>query len=225
MKLGLWIILLLLAVFAVGGTAYAQVSTLADKMKRLGLIELSSLDSSFIIDLRYATSNNFAGKNMYGKFKQAFLVKDAARSLLKAQKALQRIDVRYSIIIYDAARPRTAQQAMWDAVKGTVGEQYVAPPGKGGPHNFGVAVDVGLAFDGVPLDMGTEFDSFNTASHITDEEALVAEKKISPEALKNRRLLRKAMTDAGFLTYRREWWHFERYRVKYARANYKLLDF
>lgn len=194
-------------------------------MQRRGMVELATLDESFIIDLRYATTNNFVGRNMYGTFCKAYLHPDAASALVKAQRELHKIDAGYSIIIYDAARPQSVQRTMWNAVKGTDNAWYVARPDRGGPHNYGIAVDVGLAYRGKPVDMGTGFDSFSTASHITQEELLVKQHRISREAYRNRLLLRKVMTAAGFMTYRREWWHFERYRIKYARAHCKLLDF
>lgn len=194
-------------------------------MKQREMVDVSTLDPSIIIDLRYATTNNFVGKNMYGTFRKAYLHTEAAAALIKAQKALKKINPAYSIIIYDAARPQSVQQTMWNAVKGTQNARYVARPERGGPHNYGIAVDIGLALNGTPLDMGTPFDSFSTASHITNEQQLVKQKRISKEAYHNRLLLRKAMTDAGFMTYRREWWHFERHRIKYARAHCRLLDF
>lgn len=194
-------------------------------MEKRGMVEVTSIDDSFIIDLRYASDNNFVGHNMYGSFCKAYLHPDAASALVKAQKALKKINPEYSIIIYDAARPQSVQRTMWNEVKGTANARYVAPPEKGGPHNYGIAVDVGLAYKGKPMDMGTGFDSFSTASHITQEELLVKQGRISREALRNRLMLRKAMTDAGFKTYRREWWHFERYRIKYARIHCRLLDF
>ncbi|MGM9804082.1 MAG: M15 family metallopeptidase [Muribaculaceae bacterium] len=194
-------------------------------MAKYGMVDVKQLEPTLIVDLRYASTNNFVGKNMYGTLQRAYLHRDAAKALQKAQQALQKINPGYSIIIYDAARPQSVQRTMWDVVKGTPNEQYVARPQKGGCHNFGVAVDVGLALNGTPLDMGTPFDTFSTASHITNEAQLVKQGIISKEALKNRQLLRQAMTQAGFKTYRREWWHFERYRVAYARANLRLLDF
>ena len=195
------------------------------EMRRAGMVRIADLCTNFVVDLRYAGTNNFVGKNMYGSFRGVYLQRDAAESLVAAQAALKKIDPKYSIIIYDAARPRSVQQTMWDAVRGTTNAQYVARPERGGCHNYGVAVDVGLAYDGVPVDMGTDFDCFTASAHITDEPALVKQGKISREAMNNRRLLRRVMTQAGFMTYRREWWHFERYRIKYTRAHFKLLDF
>ncbi|MGN0213903.1 MAG: M15 family metallopeptidase [Muribaculaceae bacterium] len=197
----------------------------ASQMESRGLVDVEKMCDSFIIDIRYATSNNFVGKDMYGTFTRVYLHRDAAQSLVEAQKALQKINKAYSIIIYDAARPQSVQRAMWNTVKGTSNERYVARSERGGPHNYGVAVDVGLAYNGKPVDMGTDFDSFSTASHITNESTLVKQGKISKQALHNRQLLRRVMTNSGFMTYRREWWHFERHRISYARAHCRLLDF
>lgn len=195
------------------------------KMVKRGMVEVTRLDPTVAVDLRYATTNNFVGRNMYGTFCKAYLHADAAAALIKAQKALKKHDARYSIVIYDAARPQSVQHTMWNAVKGTANARYVARPERGGPHNYGIAVDVGLLYDGAPVDMGTQFDSFSDASHITQEQMLVKQGRISREALSNRALLRRVMTQAGFMTYRREWWHFELHRIKYARAHYRLLDF
>lgn len=195
------------------------------KMQQRNMVKVTDLCDSFIIDLRYATTNNFVGKNMYGTFRGVYLQRETAQSLVAAQKALKKIDEKYSIIIYDAARPQSVQQTMWDVVKNTPNAKYVAPPTNGGCHNYGVAVDIGLAYDGKPMDMGTDFDNFTELAHITNESALVQQGKMSRQALKNRQLLRRVMREAGFLTIRKEWWHFERYRIKYARAHFKLLDF
>ena len=211
-------------ILAVMALASAGVDWDAKMVKR-GMVEVTRLDPTVAVDLRYATTNNFVGKNMYGTFCKAYLHADAAAALIKAQKALKKHDARYSIVIYDAARPQSVQRTMWNAVKGTANARYVARPERGGPHNYGIAVDVGLLYDGAPVDMGTQFDSFSDASHITQEQMLVKQGRISREALSNRALLRRVMTQAGFMTYRREWWHFELHRIKYARAHCRLLDF
>ena len=195
------------------------------KMVKRGMVEVTRLDPTVAVDLRYATTNNFVGRNMYGTFCKAYLHADAAAALIKAQKALKKHDARYSIVIYDAARPQSVQRTMWNAVKGTANARYVARPERGGPHNYGIAVDVGLLYDGAPVDMGTQFDSFSDASHITQEQMLVKQGRISREALSNRALLRRVMTQAGFMTYRREWWHFQQYDINYARRHFKLLNF
>ena len=73
--------------------------------------------------------------------------------------------------------------------------------------------------------MGTPFDSFDEVSHIDNEKKLVDSGRLSKEAYENRLLLRSLMTEAGFSTYRREWWHFQCYTIKEARQKLQLLDF
>ena len=176
------------------------------RMSKAGLVDLSTLGPGITICLKYATTDNFTHKNMYGDFRCAYLIKPAAESLRKALKQLRAINPDYGFI-------------------GTVGQRYVAPPRRGGPHNYGVAIDISLTYKGHPMDMGTPFDTFTTDAHITNEPLLVKQGRISQQAMRNRQLLRKVLTDNGFMTYSREWWHFERYRVGYARKHFALLNF
>lgn len=194
-------------------------------MEQMGLIDVTESEGLSVV-VKYATTDNFVGKNMYGcDFNRAYLIKEAARSLLKALAQLRAINPRYGFIIYDAARPISVQRAMWDAVRGTDGERYVAMPHRGGPHNYGVAIDIALTYDGHPMDMGTPYDTFGSAAHITNEQRLVRQGRISIGAMFNRILLRKLLTDNGFITFKREWWHFERFPIRTARARFRLLDF
>ena len=113
------------------------------------------------VDLRYATTNNFTGNNIYGGFNHAFLHKAAADKLRSAAAGLQQQHPGWQLLIYDAARPRSAQQQLWQLVVGTDKQRYVANPAKGPIHNYGFAVDLGVVDDqGRELDMGTGFDSF-----------------------------------------------------------------
>ena len=195
------------------------------KMRQAGLVDLAELGQGIIVDLKYASSHNFTGKNMYGGFSRAYLVEPAARALRKALKQLQEVNPHLGFIIYDAARPISVQRQMWNAVRGKPGRRYVAPPYHGGPHNYGVALDISLTYMGIPLDMGTPFDTFTDDAHITAENYLVKKGRISRHAMKARRLMRKVLTDNGFLTYSREWWHFEYVRVGKARHRFALLNF
>ena len=193
--------------------------------ERRGMVDVARLDPSLIVDLRYGTTRNFAGVDMYGDMKWAYLTTEAARSLVKAQKLLKKYDKNYSIMVLDAARPVSTQWRMWRVVRRSIGRQYVARPCKGGPHNDGVAVDVTLAYCGKEMDMGTDFDSFSDMAHTDHERRLVAQGRMTKAALYHRYLLRKVMTQSGFMIYKREWWHFERHRIAWARCNLKQLDF
>ncbi len=195
---------------------HEAVDSIEAKMIRHGMVDLSAIDG-VTLDIRYATDCNFAHRNLYGAYHKAYATPETARSLASAVRILRKIDESLGIVIFDAARPRSVQLAMWHSVKGTPDARYVARPFRGGPHNFGVALDVSLTRNGVEVDMGTPFDSFSDLSHIDNESQLVAQGLLSATAVANRRLLRRAMTQAGFMTYSREWWHFERHRVGYAR--------
>ena len=205
--------------------AAAQGADLDSLMRQHGLVDIASIDSTIVVDLRYASERNFVGVNMYGSLRRAYFRPEIARALAAVQRELKRVNPDMSLIIYDAARPQSAQRRMWEVVKDTPMRRYVAKPHRGGHHNFGVAVDVGLLCRGVEVDMGTDFDYFGEAAHIENEAALVRSKLISREAMNNRRLLRRLMRAQGFTTYRREWWHFQQYDINYARRHFKLLNF
>jgi len=195
-------------------------------MRAYGLVDVATLgEDGITVDLKYASTDNFVGRNMYGNLSRAYLNKETALSLVKALRQLKKIDPSLGFIIYDAARPRSAQAIMWSIVEGTDKEPYVAKPHRGGAHNFGMAVDISLTRNGVPLDMGTGFDNFTTDAHIDHEARLVKQGRITPEARANRQLLRRVLTDNDFHTLREEWWHFTRYSIKYARKHLPLLDF
>lgn len=218
-------ILLVLCIIAVTTAVCQAGESIEKKMEEYGLVDISSLDKTIVVELKYATTDNFVGKNMYGNFHKAYFRPEIARAIARVQKALKKENPHYSLIIYDASRPQSVQRTMYNMVKDTPNRRYVAKPDRGGHHNFGIAVDISIVCDGVPLDMGTGFDSFSEVSHIDNEAALLRSGKLSKQAYANRRLLRRLMKAQGFTTYRREWWHFQQYDIKYARRKFKLLDF
>lgn len=199
-----------------------------DEMFRsYGLVSISKIDPSILIELKYATEDNFMGMNMYGHLDDAYFVPEIAERLSYAQTSLQKDHPEMSFLIYDAARPMSIQRRMFDSVKGTDKEIYVASPYDGGGyHNYGLAVDLTIV-DGdlKPLDMGTGFDSFDIASHVGDEDNLVQSGIISAQARDNRNLLVRHMSAAGFDQNPTEWWHFQRYSKEEMMNNFSLLDF
>lgn len=196
-------------------------------MRALGLVDITEVDSSIQVHLVYATADNFTGKVLYEDVRKAFVLPVVANKLAQAQKALQAHHADYSLMIYDAARPLSAQRAMWAVAKATRNTHYVANPENGnGLHNYGAAVDVTIVDGaGQPLPMGTPFDWFGPEAHITAEGQLVADGSITETELQNRLLLRKVMRDSGMLTIRSEWWHFELMRGARARQELQILDF
>ena len=130
------------------------------------------------------------------------------------------------MIVYDAARPMTIQQKMWNVVAGTSKNIYVSNPKNGGGlHNYGMAVDITLCdvATGDTLDMGTKVDFLGSYAHIDQEASLVKQGIISIQAKKNRELLRNVMCEAGFTPLRSEWWHFNLISRAEARAKYKVI--
>lgn len=201
------------------------LSHTARYMDSLGLVNIAHADSTILVQLMYATPDNFTGEQLYDDLTEAYLQPNAAQALVKAQHILKILHPSYKLIVYDAARPMSVQQKMWNRVKGTSKYIYVSNPAHGGGlHNYGLAVDVSIADSlNSPLPMGTEVDFMGAASHITNEAQLVKEKKITARERENRLLLRKVMKEAGFRPLPSEWWHFNLCSRKEAMARYSLI--
>ncbi|WP_137172740.1 M15 family metallopeptidase [Massilia sp. HP4] len=162
------------------------------------------------VDLRYATPNNFVGRDLYSPYDCAWLHVEAAAALERvvAWLASRRPDL--TPLVLDALRPQRVQQQLWDALEGTELRLYLANPVRGSIHSYGMALDLTLVdADGVELDMGTGFDDMTELSHPALEEGFVLAGELSEQQLANRRLLREAMLQAGFLGINTEWWHFD----------------
>lgn len=191
----------------------------------LGFVNIAEADGTIAIDLMYTRADNFTGTILYDDLKEAYLHPDALESLKRAQCLLKAQHPAYSLIVYDAARPMSVQQKMWDTVKGTPRYLYVSNPARGGGlHNYGLAVDVSILDDrGIPLPMGTPVDHLGKEAHITNEASLVAQGKITKEERENRLLLRRIMKEAGFRPLPTEWWHFNRVSRQEARERYRVI--
>lgn len=95
---------------------------------KVGFVDLQKLDNSIAVEIKYSTTDNFMGINMYGDLHKAYLRPEIAKKVARAQKLLKEVDPDYSLIIYDAARPLSAQKSMYKKVKGTKFQRYVANP-------------------------------------------------------------------------------------------------
>ncbi len=178
-----------------------------------------------VIDLKYASTDNFMKENLYGSFTQAYLHKDAAIKYSLAIEFLRHQRPDWSFIIYDALRPRSVQWKMWAKVKGTNDQNYIANPEKGSPHNFGMALDLGLLDgNGKTVDMGAGFDDFRDISEPRFEERFIQEGKLSAKQMENRMVLRKAMTGGGFLQLPHEWWHYNALPEDEIRRDYPIIE-
>ena len=187
-------------------------------------VELSSFPGVHI-DLKYATADNFMGVNLYGPVTQCFLHRDSAKKFKQAVENLKKTKPGWSFIVFDALRPRSVQWKMWDHVKDTPQRKYVANAEIGSPHNYGMALDLGLVDEkGKLVDMGTGFDSFSPVSEPLLEDKFLKEGKLSKKQMANRLILRKAMTEAGFLQLSHEWWHYNALPEPEIRKKYKIVE-
>ena len=200
-------------------------SATAQQLARQGYQEIEQCDPTIHVSLMYARPDNFCGVVLYHDLREAFLHPEAMRGLQKAQAYLKQLRPDLSLKVYDAARPMHIQQRMWDEVKHTSKAIYVSNPAHGGGmHNYGMAVDITLCtLKGDTLDMGTKIDYMGKAAHIGNEAALVSTHIISPEARRNRQLLRQVMRYGGFMPLRTEWWHFNKCSRAVAKKYYKVI--
>lgn len=170
---------------------------------------LSSIDG-IAIDLRYATPDNFVGRDLYSPIDCAWLHRDAAAALEQAVAWLAQRRPDHHLLVLDALRPQRVQQQLWDALQGTELLGYIAEPSRGSIHSFGMALDITIVGpDGQELDMGTGFDDLSERSHPALELVLLEKGEITEEQVAHRRLLRDAMFQAGFFGINSEWWHFD----------------
>jgi D-alanyl-D-alanine dipeptidase len=164
------------------------------------LVELTKLDPTIRLDIRYATKNNFLGKAVY-KQQRAFLQRPAAEALVRVNQTLRKQG--YGLVVFDGYRPWAVTKVFWDVTPPDK-KIFVADPAKGSRHNRGCAVDLSL-FDlktGELVKMPSEYDEMTERAHINYECA-------TAEAKGLRELLRAAMSAEGFAVYEPEWWHYD----------------
>jgi len=199
------------------------------KLRDCGLLNLQELDPTIRADIRYSTPNNFTGAVLYNRPFGLYAEPKLAKAICAASHDLQTIHPGYSLVVFDAARPLKIQRHMFDLVKGTSLECYIANPYgpiPGGFHNYGMAVDLSVCDnEGRELDMGTEFDSFSDLAHVGDERKLRVEGVLSQYAYANRMLLYYIMGLHGLLPHPNEWWHYQLEQCERDKDNHILLDF
>ncbi len=199
------------------------------KFRDYGLVDVLSIQPDIKVDIKYATSNNFTGKILYMEDVGVYTEPTLAQAIAQAQNTLKAINNNLSLVIFDAARPISVQKEMFELVRGTVNERFIANPyGEfaGGFHNYGMAIDVAIVdSNGKMLDFGTGYDSFEDIAHSGGEAELVKKGLLSIEAYKNRQLLYYVMGKHGMLPYAYEWWHFQLQYEESAKSNFRLLNF
>ena len=161
-------------------------------------------------ELRYASTNNFAGRLLYGELDCAWLRADAAAGLEAAAAWLAARQPAWTLLVLDALRPQRVQEAIWKDVEGTEAALYFAHPVRGSIHSFGKAVDVTLLdAQGRELDMGSGFDELSERSHPALHAEHLALGVLSPQQLAHRGWLAAALRAGAFHGIPTEWWHFD----------------
>ena len=168
------------------------------------LVDVTTVDPTIRLDLRYATPDNFTGVAVY-PVARCLLRRDAAERLARVQRRLQADG--FGLLVWDCYRPLGVQERFWALVPD---ERYVARPQRengrpvaGSKHNRGAAVDVTLVdASGRPLEMPTGFDDFSERAHR-------GAANLKPAARANAARLESAMTAEGFQPLPTEWWHFD----------------
>ncbi len=164
------------------------------------LADLTRLDKSILLDIRYASTNNFTGAVFY-KQSRAFMQKPAAQAVVKAHQQLQQQGL--GLLIHDAYRPWHVTKMFWDATPVDL-KKFVANPANGSRHNRGCAVDLTLydLASKQPIPMVAGYDEFSPRSFPGYPGGTSRQRW-------HRRLLRETMQAAGFEVYEYEWWHFD----------------
>lgn len=164
------------------------------------LVDITRMDSTIRLDIRYATANNFLGAPVY-EASRALLQRPAAEALVRANRALR--PLRYTLLVHDAYRPWYVTRIFWDAMPDSL-RWMVADPSQGSRHNRGAAVDVTLhdLEAGRPVEMPSTYDEATTRARAEYPGGTSLQRY-------HRALLRRVLQHEGFVVNPLEWWHFD----------------
>lgn len=185
----------------VAGASPPLIAT--DSVARRLLVDVRSLDSTIVAEVRYAGINNFTSAVLPGyAANRVYLRREAAEALARAQRRLRSGGM--GLKVFDGYRPVQATRAMVEWARRTgrmhlIEDGYIASRSR---HNLGLAVDLTLvdwSVGGREVDMGTPYDTFSEEAHFGNA---------SGRTLRYRQLLRQAMESEGFRQYEQEWWHY-----------------
>lgn len=190
----------LLCVLSISSSCAAQPPHETVSFRPSELVELTELDPTLKLDIRYATSHNFMGRVLYPQAR-AFLQRPAAEALVQVNAELKPLG--YRLLIFDGYRPWRITKQMWDNTPANK-KEFVADPGKGSRHNRGCAVDLSLCdlATGQEIEMPGAYDEMSPRSY-------AAYAGGTPTQREHRDLLRRLMEAHGFTVLPAEWWHFD----------------
>ncbi|WEV39708.1 M15 family metallopeptidase [Lactobacillus sp. ESL0684] len=176
-----------------------------------GFLNIQKVDSNIIVDLKYATPDNFTGHKIYD-FTTAIARAGTARKLGIAAKILY--ERGYRIKVWDAFRPNSAQKRMYQIYPH---DEWVAAPNPNYSHEKGVTFDLTITdLAGKELPMQSGFDDFTGKA--------LRNYPRTGQQERNYQILDNAMQLAGFHGYESEWWDYQdndadRYQPAQANPN------
>jgi D-alanyl-D-alanine dipeptidase len=175
-------------------TTYTQ---LVQRDRDKQLVNIEHVFPGAIIDVRYATANNFMQRPLY-PVAAVFLRRPAANALADVQRELATRGL--GLKIFDGYRPYRVTEEMWEPIRNP---DFVADPAKGSRHNRGAAVDLTLVdSQGREVEMPTPYDDFTPRARQDFDE-------LPANIIANRAALRDVMMRHGFEPLASEWWHFD----------------
>ncbi len=174
------------------------IENLKIEYKNDELVRVSDFIPDVVIDIKYASADNFTGGRIYN-FNDAYLRYGTVIKLKKACDTLR--SQGYRLLIWDAFRPQSAQFTLYENAS-EADRAFLADPKVKSQHSAGRTVDVSMVtLDGSVVEMPTGFDDFTSKSDRDYSD-------VSAESGKNSDILEKALEDAGFTGYQKEWWHY-----------------
>lgn len=191
-----------------------------------GLVDVNTIDTTIQVDLVNSDpQKNYFRENFYNGLNKCYLRKEVATKLSQAQKLLKAKHPELSLQALDCARPRSVSAKMYEKMKGTRYEKYVANPKTGSMHNYGIAVDITIVdSSGKELDMGfTPFRKSDMQIYWQFAKMKLG-KKLTKQQKANLKLLAGTMKSSGFIPLSHEWWHFDGMPKDQARKMYKIVE-
>lgn len=175
-----------------------------------------------LFDYGFKISSQYYKQGISGSYFDCYVRESVAKKLLEAQNYLPK---EFKFLIYDGYRPICIQQKLWNHYRQKIKNEnpnindeeldfktsfYISKPSydefNPSLHNTGGAIDLTLIDEnGNELDMGTKFDEFSNKTWTNYFEKYEENKLIK----NNRRILYKAMIQAGFTNLPSEWWHYD----------------
>lgn len=192
------------------------------------LVNVQELDPTLLVELKYSSTDNFMGIDVYGDLETCYMRRVPAQMLAQAHVLLKNKYPDLLLLIYDGLRPRSIQWTLWNTLSDVPESErtnFVANPNTGSIHNFGAAVDLTITYkNGNPLDMGTHYDYFGELAFPRLEDSLLIAGDLTQEQVDNRLILRNAMTQAGFSSISTEWWHFDAFPYKVTKEKFTIIE-